>query len=81
VYGSSLYGDLTETCLVADPQELLRTRPDAGFVGHVNSLLYLPPPSLINPPISCPDEATNTWSVAVEIELVAETRRSCHFRE
>src|SRR5207245_10841907 len=32
-----------------------------------------PPPSLLGFPISAPVEATKTWSVAVELELVAVT--------
>jgi hypothetical protein len=46
-----------------------------GFAAKLNSLLYLPPPSLLNVPMSAPVEVANTCSVDVEREEVASTRR------
>jgi hypothetical protein len=51
---------LMVTRLVADPQELLRTVIDWGFVGHANSPLYLPPPSFAKAATKTPDDVTNT---------------------
>jgi hypothetical protein len=70
-----LYFDLTT--LVADPHRLLTTLTFCGFTGHESCSLYLPSPRFRNVPINAPDDVTNTWSLAVELVLLAATRSSC----
>ena len=69
------YFDLTP--LVAEPHRLLRTVMFCGVTGHVNCPLYLPSPRFRNVPINSMVDVTKTWSVAVELVLLAATRSVC----
>ena len=60
---------------VATPPRLLRTVMFCGFVETLSSALYWPPPLFASVPRSCPVAVTNTWSVALLLELVASTRK------
>ena len=47
----------------------------AGFTGHENAPVYLPPPLLVSVPIAAPVDVTDRVSVALVLVLVAWTFR------
>lgn len=70
---SSFY--FASTVLVATPPRLLRTVMFCGFVETLNSPRYCPPPLLPRVPMSAPDAVLKTCNVALELVLVASTRK------
>lgn len=67
------YFALTEE--LAAPPRLLFTVTFAGFTGHENAPVYLPPPLLVSVPIAAPVDVTDRVSVALVLVLVAWTFR------
>ena len=63
------------TAELAAPPRLLFTVTFAGFTGHENAPVYLPPPLLVSVPIATPVDVTDTVSVALVLVLVAWTFR------
>ena len=63
------------TAELAAPPRLLFTVTFAGFTGHENAPVYLPPPLLVSVPIAAPVDVTDTVSVALVLVLVAWTFR------
>ena len=63
------------TAELAAPPRLLFTVTFAGFTGHENAPVYLPPPLLVSVPIAAPVDVTDRVSVALVLVLVAWTFR------
>ena len=58
------------TAELAAPPRLLFTVTFAGFTGHENAPVYLPPPLLVSVPIAAPVDVTDRVSVALVLVLV-----------
>jgi len=63
------------TALVAEPPKLLFTVMFCGFTDKESSPVYFPPPLLESVPINAPVDVVKTFSVALELVLVASTAK------
>jgi len=73
VYGQRRY--FAVTVFAAEPPRLLRTVMFCGFTDKENSPVYFAPPLLASVPINAPVDVVKTFSVALELVLVASTAK------